>query len=155
MRLHYSKYKRLARDHLKRIVFHNDPHLRFMFLPPMHRQRLVRALQYAARVLLAPFLWLKEFTVLDPNGKYVLWMSIDDDESRVRGERALVIEVANIRERLIQSGLWAFRDPGYWHCFDSHTVALTSESLDTYRKQYLSAFGFDPIERDPADSSTS
>lgn len=153
MRLHYSQYKRLARDHLQRIVFHNDPHLRFVFLPPMHRRRAVRVLQYAARVLLAPFLWLEEFTVLDPNGNYVLWMTIDDEESGLRGERALVIEVANLRERLIQSGLWAFREPGYWHCFDSHAVALTSDSLDTYRQQYLSAFGFDPIERDQSKSS--
>lgn len=107
----------------------------------------MRVAQRLLRVVLAPFLWLEEFTVLDPSGKFILWMMIDEEESNQRGERAIVIELADIPDRTIQSGVWAYRDPGYWHCFDSHVVPLSEESVEAYRKQYLLTLGFDPFKQ--------
>ena len=86
----------------------------------------------------------------DPQGRYVLNMKIDEEESALRTETVYVIELSRILDRTIESGIWSFRAPGVWHCHDSYTVALSKETIAEYRAAYRAFMGTDPIAEEPA-----
>ena len=69
--------------------------------------------------------------MLDPNGKFVLWMMVDDEESGQRKERAIVIKLASIPARYMSTHPDCPRGsyhPTLWHPFDTVTRAPDNAS---------------------------